>query len=154
MLPNFWRMIWRNSGKTVSKRASSALCLRYRNHFSPELEISKHENWMLNIYCCQSFEEWLMKCWQNRLKVCFECSVPSVQKPLLAENGSSEERKWNGEPLFLPNFWIMIWRNADKTVTKRASSALCFRYRNHFSLELEVSKHANRLVNIHCCQNL
>ena len=32
----------------------------------------------------------LKKCGQNGPKVCFECSMPSVQKPLLAEIGSSE----------------------------------------------------------------
>ena len=51
-------------------------------------------------------------------------------------NWSSEEWKWNDEHLFLPNFWIMIWRNADKTVSKCASSALCLWYRNDFSQEL------------------
>ena len=33
----------------------------------------------------------LKKCWQNRLKVCFQCFVPSVEKPLLAGIGSVEE---------------------------------------------------------------
>ena len=95
----------------------------------------------------------LKKCWQNSLKACFECSVSSVQKHLLAETGSSEAWKWNGQHLFLPKFWRIIWRNADKTVPKCVSSALCLRHRNLFSLELETRKHKNGLVKSYCCQN-
>ena len=140
----FWRMIWWNADKTVSRCAWSALCFRHRNLFWPKLEARKHENGVVNIYCWQNFEEWfdemltepsqsvlrvlcafgaettffrnlkfrsmqmgwstfivakflkndLKKSWQNGRKVCFECSMRSAQKPLLAEIGSWLNSSW------------------------------------------------------------
>ena len=95
----------------------------------------------------------LKKCWQNRLKACFECSVPSVQKPLFAGTWSSEAWKSIGQHLFLPNFWRMIFEEMlTKPSQKWALSALCLRYRNHFSPELEARNNGIGMVNIYCSQ--
>ena len=90
------------------------------------------------------------KSWQNLLKARLQYCMPSVQKPLLAGIRSSEEWNWNGQHLLFPNFWTMMRRNADKTFTKRGSSALCLRHRNHFLPEIEVWKIENGMVNIYC----
>ena len=89
-------------------------------------ETSSRANWKLGsmkmewstFIIAKILKNHVKKCWQNLLKVCFECSVPSVQKPLFAGTWSSEAWKWNGQHLLLPKFWRMIWRNADKTVPK------------------------------------
>ena len=94
------------------------------------------------------------KCWQNLLKAWFRCSMPSAQKPLLVGIRSSEEWYWKGQHAWFPKFWTTMWRNADKTFSKRGFSALCFRYRNHFWLESEVWKNENGTVNICCYESL
>ena len=93
------------------------------------------------------------KCWQNLLKVWFQCSLPSAQKPRVAAIRSLEEWNWEGQHLLLPKFWTMMWRNADKTISKRGFSALCLRHRNHLWPELEAWKNEIEKVNIYCCQN-
>ena len=93
------------------------------------------------------------KCWQNLLKAWFRCSMPSAQKPLLAGIRNLEEWIWNGEYLFLPKFWTSMWRNPDKTFSKRRFSALSLQHRNHFSPELISWKYEFGVVNSYCCQN-
>ena len=92
------------------------------------------------------------KCWQNLLKAWFQCSMLSAQKPLLAGFWSLEEWKWNGKQLLLRKFWTKMWRNADKTFSKRAFSALCLRYSNRVWPELEAWKNDIGRINIYCFQ--
>ena len=94
----------------------------------------------------------MKKCWQNLLKVRIQCFMPSVQRPRVAGIRSLEEWNWNGQHLLLPKFWTKMWRNADKTFSKRCFSALCPRHRNLLWQELEVWKNEMESVNIYCCQ--
>ena len=94
------------------------------------------------------------KSWQNLLKAWFECSMPSAQKPLLVGIRSSEEWHWKGQHAWFPKFWTTMWRNSDKTFSKRGFSTLYLRYRNHFWLETEVWKNGNGTVNICSCESL
>ena len=58
MLPKFWRTIWTKADKTVSKCASSALFLRYRNDFSQELHYAYKtkylSKWLFHLWFCLS----------------------------------------------------------------------------------------------------
>ena len=113
------------------------------------------EEWIWNgqqIFCAKLWLKWstsfaakilendMKKCWQNRLKVRFQCSVPSAKKPLLAGTWSLEEWIWNGQQTFWAKLWRMVWRNADKTVSKWRSSILCLRHGNHFLPDLSHGK--------------
>ena len=57
IVPKFWRIIW-TTDKTVSKCASSALCLRYRNDFSQELHYAYKtkylSKWLFHLWFCLS----------------------------------------------------------------------------------------------------
>ena len=93
------------------------------------------------------------KCWQNLLKARFQCSMPSTQKPRVAGIRTLEEWNWKGQHLLLPKFWTTMWRNADKTFSKRGFSALCLRHRNNVWPNSEDWKNEIEMVNIYCCQN-
>ena len=141
----------------LTKRSKSV----FRVLYAFGTETSSRRNWKLGskkmewstFIIAKFLKNSSKKCWQNGPKVCFECFMPSAQKPLLAEIGSSEAWKWTGQHLFLPKFWRMKWRNADTTVRKCLSSALCVRHRNLFSPKFEARKHENGMVNIYSCQN-
>ena len=114
-------------------------------------EASSRRNWKLG----RMKREWwtfifakflnngLKKSWQNRLRACFECSVPSVQKPLFTGTWSFEACKWTDQHLLLRDFRIMVSRNADKTVPKCASSARAFgtetTFRRNFIISIRQS---------------
>ena len=83
------------------------------------------------------------KYWQNQLKARFECSMLSAQKTRVAVIRSLEQSIWKGQHLLLPKFWTIIWRNADKTFSKRSFSALWLGHRNQFWPEFEAWKNGN-----------
>ena len=97
LLPKFWTTMWRNADE--AKPSQSVVSVLWA--FSTETTFRRNLNigsmnldwWALIV--AKVLKNDLKKCWQNRLKVRFECSMPSVQKPLFADTSSFEAWTWS-----------------------------------------------------------